>query len=1200
MSKIFRLHKDGTDGVIDWQSSTQHIGETLVNTIEDPAGENAQKQITSVPSPFARMDLVRTAFRYITSKKQLDGNTIYHRIVSEVFDIAEIFFNAESLKNKIEIIPWDAGIISITANDIAIKDESDLGRILKSKNKKHKLFGETLKMFLHQDRDAYNFALLQQIFLINYKKGPELTNIIGGTSPATLFFSSANEDIRDYLKNIQFGDHKVFDIDYCPLLKRNDDFKKYIYALRKNILKFSELFKDIDDYLNLTLKHKDFPNEVKDEIREFTPSTYNSNYVAITVGSNAGFVVEIIGNPLRGYNQGIIVSDFEIGCSKNRDIQSKPLVLPNETFNEALKYVNGTWKPEYRAPYFDGRPLDERTLPNQEHIKMPYLTISDFLEPYIMRIPYPMNKEKYFNGNFNEMNYGYILPIKKELFKYFSIKDVLGTVPDGKKFFELIKQAGESVEAVLRIPIKNGKYIKFSRLYSLNQFQDHLQTPNETENKGIIAENQFGITVYPFLKTGDDSAANYRVLLIDRDVSQLTKSNEYQLAFYKETEVGTKIKTVDKKTRSDKNTQPISSVYFVVDKEFDIIEIKPNSAVGGVLIPHFKLISEGGSEFTFAVDFGTTNTHIEYKIDRGNEQPFEITDSDFQLGSLHYNNRETDILLRDIKLGFGAQFITELIPKEFLPDRIGRNFEHKFPIRTLIAENRPLNFRLATYTLADFNIPFVYEKTDLPNNVFPTTNLKWANFRNSEDNTRRVEAFIEKLLILIRNKVLLNSGRLEATKIVWFYPSSMSEHRRNTLEEAWNKYTKKYISNAVTPSKLSESIAPFFYLNKRGGIQATHMPVASIDIGGGTTDIVIYTNNTPVILTSFKFAASSLFGDGYGSSPSDNGFVNKYYAIIKDKLLSAELYELDKAMEQIKSKESSQELITFFFSLESNKNIKDGNFPISFSQMLKNDEDYKIVFLFFYAAIIYHLASLMKAKKLGFPRYITFSGTASKLLNIADPGIGLKNLTEYTKIIFSEVYSGSNINNERAGHNMTIINKSDTELNVETTAYDGQGKPNSTLPKPNIELKQYEDPKELTCKGGLHCTNFASIDEIKTVLVGGKIIKIIPESSLKYNELDDMNLLHDVEVDVINFIDMFFSWNEKYNYHNKFGVNPSFERYKEDLKADLMQHLIAGIREKQAEVQENINIQLEETLFFYALIGSLNKLGQNIYSNLVA
>jgi hypothetical protein len=1158
MSKIFRLHKGGSDSITDWTAINGHLSESFINTIDDPAGENAKKQITSIPSPFARIDLVSTAFRRIANSQKVDGKTIHHRLISDSLDIAEIFFNAEALKNKIEIITWNPGI-SLMGNQISIDENSDLGNLLNSPNAKHRLLGETLKLFLIQDSETYNFKDLKRIYLLNYvgENAPDEINIIGGTSPASLFFSTSNEGLSDYV-DIQFGSDRPFDNVYCPLYKRSDDFIRYFFALRRSFSQFPNRFSGIDDYMTLT--YNLLSPSLKEEIRNFTPAFYSQNYKDIAIGGNENFNPEILGHPLKGIRIGIVRSDFEIETSKPQN-GVIPFVLPNDSFNEQLTYVNGPWKTEYKAPFFDVRPLQERTLPHQDHVLHPYLTVSDLLEPFIIRLPYPINKDKYFNGNLDSDTFGYALPIKKEFFKYFSIQDLQSTVSDGKKRFELIQKAADSIEAILRIPIQNDKYIQFSRLYITSQFQDRIQQPSLERNKGVIVEYQFGITIYPFLKTGSDIGANYRILLIDRDTNPLTKYNEYQLAFYKESAISDPIVKVNENKRSNKHNanDVATSLYYVIDKEFDVIELKPNSTNTGLLIPLLKTANSGASQFSFAIDFGTTNTHIEYKIDNGNPKPFEITDSDIQLGSLHYNTRETDILLRDIRLGIGAHNITELISKEFLPEKIGKEFEYNFPMRTVITENKALKVDIPTYTLADYNIPFVYEKTDLPPNFKLSSNLKWSDFDVATNNKRRVEAFIEKLLILIRNKVLLNGGNLETTKIIWFYPSSMSEYRRDALENAWNKFSQKYISPVTTPYKLSESVAPFYYFRNKGGILAYDNPVASIDIGGGTTDIVIYKDNLPIFLTSFKFAANSVFGDGYGNSIANNGFIMKYYPIIKDKLSNAGLDKLLKALEQIKENDSSQELIAFFFSLESNRTIKDGSYPISFSEQLKEDKDFKLVFLFFYAAIIYHLAKLMKAKNLPCPRYITFSGTGSKIINLADRNKDLKNLTAYSKIIFEDVYE---------------------------------------IGKVNIELRTYDDPKEITCKGGLLCDNYADIDDIKTVLVGSQETRLIPENSLKYNEIDDSKLLSSVESEVMDFIDKFFNWNEKYNYANKFGVNPQIlDGYKDSLKEDLMQYLKAGVKEKQSEVQNNNKINIEETLFFYPLVGALNKFSHNIFSN---
>ena len=62
MAKVFRLH-DGTS-LKDWQISAP-LNSTNINDIKDPDGATAKKQITSIPSPFARVDLVITAFKTI-------------------------------------------------------------------------------------------------------------------------------------------------------------------------------------------------------------------------------------------------------------------------------------------------------------------------------------------------------------------------------------------------------------------------------------------------------------------------------------------------------------------------------------------------------------------------------------------------------------------------------------------------------------------------------------------------------------------------------------------------------------------------------------------------------------------------------------------------------------------------------------------------------------------------------------------------------------------------------------------------------------------------------------------------------------------------------------------------------------------------------------------------------------------------------
>jgi hypothetical protein len=1166
MSKIFRLHNGASQNIEHWQQINGHLSDNFINSIDDPAGSNVSTQITSIPSPFARMDLIRTSFRFINSNRNLNQQTIYHRMVSECFDIAEIFFNIEAFKDKIEILEWNSGIY-MNGGRLDVDVNSDLGKLLSSTNPKHKLLGETLKMFLFQDANAFNFHKLKHIYLLNYINGPELINIIGGTSPATLFFSSAN-DLS--FVDITFANDKMFDKILCPLKDRGIEFIKYIFALRKSYKGFSEDFPDFNNYLDLTFEKLD--ETVKSTIRNFDENTYSNSYVNINVKTETNNA-EILGFKLLTKNYGEVhepgENAFQIANTKNYEGRI-PCVLPIDTFNEEINYAGGVWKRNYHenVPFSDERSLETRTLPNQPQIVYPYLTISDLLEPYIIRLPYPIDTKSFFDGNYTirqgEKDHGYILPLKKLYFDFFNIEDLQGVVGDGKKCIE-ISQTPSGVKVTLRIPIQNNRYIQYSRLYNLNQFQDRIQQANNKENIGIIIENQMTIGIYPFVKVPSIINPHYRILCVDRDVAPSTINLRYNLKFYQDANPNKSISVPPEKNRSNKNqSHGVTTNYSIVEENFDFIEVSHNNA-SGILIPKFKNLSTPAHSFKFAIDFGTTNTHIEYKSSIQDTKPFDITESDVQYATLHEPGANTETALQNTKYDFTIGRLIQIIDEEFLPRIIGRNVQHKFPQRTVINDNGTFNADESSFALADFNIPFWYLKEDYKLNSEITSNLKWSDFKTNKKLERRTKAFLKQLMLMIRNKVLLNNGDISNTEIVWFYPSSMPSFRRNFLKEAWETYYKRYFNGADKLYSMSESLAPFYYFKEKAGVTASAHPVLLLDIGGGTSDAVIYKNNEPSLLTSFRFASNSLFGDGYGNTAATNGFVLKYEKEIRDSLSNTLAKKLMDIYDDIKSKNSkSLELIEFFFSLEENKTIKDNRLPISFSKMLSDDTEFKIVFLLYYAAIIYHISKLMHLKGYEVPRYITFSGNGAKIIKLITGGSNLTDLAKFTRIIFNDTY------------------KTDVEY--------------------NIELKLEDNPKEITCKGGLECLDYKKINSleqsIKSVLIGTSENNVIPETSIHYAKIKENSIVDSVVLESNTFIDRFFEWNGKINYYNTFGINPgNFEKYKEYLKEDIKSYLIDGMDEKLKETQDNINVNIEETLFFYPLNGALNKLAYKIYTD---
>ncbi|MDR1898089.1 MAG: hypothetical protein LBR10_15010 [Prevotellaceae bacterium] len=1151
---------------IDGWKPSREYDNTAIDGIPDSDG--VKKQITSIPSPFARIDLVQTAFKKVA--RDLDGTNIYHKMVSDSFDVGEIFFNHDRLSDLIEVIVWDK--------------VNDLDALLFSTNMHHRQLGETLKLFLEQDAETYNFNLMQRLYLLNYKDGPNPINIIGGTSPCSLFFASANN--LSYVKNIRFGSNVVFNNGLQPLHKRDFEYVKYIFYLTKNITNFSQKFKYVNEYLELTFKKLDQINARV--INNLEPDKYFTEFDELYI-DNPGNSMEINGDQLRKKKPNLKLiednSEFIIQPTKTSE-NVKPIILPSVKANFDLTYTTDKWDRNYEPVFEESENLANRRLPHTRE-PYPFLTISDFLEPTIIRTVFPINKEKFYDGDLqNNDTKGYLLPLKKTFFDYFNISELKEKIfVDGKKMFQISEGANGGVKVELRIPIKGNRlhrYITYERIYY------PLSEPKLSENKGALLENQFNLLLYPFIKL-TDANNHYRIGLIDRDISPRTINNEYEVRFFEQTS-NTEIASKAQKSRSIKENgrDEISSKYYILEKTFDYMEIT-NGISTGIIIPNFMERVQGNKKISFAIDFGTTNTHVEYAIEGGYPRPLDITVSDMQIATLH----DRSFYERDPSLnGTAAGVLVDVIRHEFMPEFIGKDTEFKFPTRTAISANSNLNSEVPTYALADFNISFAYEKYRKPNNTQINTNLKWANYSNDNNGNenvemKRIDTFFENLMLIIRNKILLAEGKLADSDFVWFYPTSMETFRRNLLEKKWKDIYNKYISTEKQPLKLSESIAPFYYFNKELGVTAAGRPVVAMDIGGGTTDIVIYCNDTPEILTSVRFAANSVFGDAFNGSPQINGFIKIFQGRIASALEQNKLYDILDVFRQLIDTGTSSDIIAFFFSIENNKKVRDAEIPVSFNQMLTMDNDLKIIFVLFYSSLIYHIAKIMKVKGLDAPRFMTFSGTGSKIINIVDSSVNLNILSKLTAIIFRKVM----------GQNPG-----------------------------NIELQQYPEPKEITCKGGLKIPQMQTIqktvsidlqtsegksayaeylDSIKATLLGDVEDTLIAEKVLKYEIFQDVQKARELKESIIEeydkFIELFFSINDEFGFTNNFGISPpSLTKAKELLqsKDDCRMYLNSGIQEKLNYLKNNLSVEIEESFFFYPLIGGINKLAFEIFKSI--
>lgn len=131
---ILRIHDSNnaqnTNG--DGWAPSSILTKKLVETIVDPHNANAARDISSIPSPFGRMDLVRTAFRELVVSKELEGDTLHHKLVSDALDVAQIIFHLERLEKAglVKLLRWER--------------RQELAQLLASDKKGHRELGKAL------------------------------------------------------------------------------------------------------------------------------------------------------------------------------------------------------------------------------------------------------------------------------------------------------------------------------------------------------------------------------------------------------------------------------------------------------------------------------------------------------------------------------------------------------------------------------------------------------------------------------------------------------------------------------------------------------------------------------------------------------------------------------------------------------------------------------------------------------------------------------------------------------------------------------------------------------------------------------------------------------------------------------------------------------------------------------------------------
>ncbi|RRC99516.1 hypothetical protein [Prevotella sp. OH937_COT-195] len=1163
----------------DWFSLTGQYNEDDIKAIKDPNGGLAEHPKTAIPSPFAQLDLVKNAFEHIAKDPRLLGSRMDMRLVSQALDIAQVFYNFDEMKSMyaLQLVEWNMKHIQM------LLDSPD-----------HRLLGETLQMFINRDATAYNFSQDMSIYFIMYGN-----QVIGSTSPASLFMASPNANC---IEQIQVEQGKVLFGEWRNLWERNPKFVKYVYAMFTAFPELKRMCSEVNNYLIENFKMMEgvgsdyvrTRNEIITEIGN--PETadqesamkareyLNRNYMPIENGVN------VLGFPLYRCRQedvtnAIAESDFVIVPSLPEAMAEtrKPLVLQNNLntlASDPFIYVTYPWDNStvITPDMYREQDINKRVLPATTHL-YPWLTDDDFFLPTMIKLDFPIDADCFFDGNIKSVGRdvdenSFLLPLKPTFFKYFTMKDLMTGTVAGQPVFEMqhLRIGGqEAVKAILRIRVRKTEKNPYSFVTLQRTYVEAVNgdmTYDTTNNYGKFVSIPFAIAMFPFARRADFN--RYHVQLIDRALGNLA-ARDISLEFYRNG-LHERIAEPLTRRRSLKHIKNMGSAFYTIPTDFDIVNVVVTDDRGqriteGLIAPQWIENECGTSAFTFAVDFGTTNTHVESMRDEQLPQPLKIENENREkLVATLYNGSDQSKYLFEI-----------VMRQEFIPKVLGTDYG--FPQRTVLSECERLDTMRADCieALGDANIPFIYEKESVGIGNRIIANLKWSTH---PANKKRISCYLTELALIIRAKVLLDGGDMRKTRLVWFYPLSMQQGNIENIKRTWGQIMKSIFGIEATDENLirmPESIAPYyFYKAHPDRFKAAASTVASIDIGGGTSDVAVFEENSasPTLLTSFRFAANSIFGDAYSDIPQGdtNPMLRKYVEYFKSMFDNDEdkYGELNGILDDITEKRKSEDINAFLFSVENNKATK--NNPVfSYNELLNTDSARKLIFIYFYVTLIYYVAKMMKKKNLQKPRNVMFSGTGSKVLDIVG---SQEELNMLTQTVFEEIYGEK---------------------------YDAGA---------FSVVKEKDKPKQITCQGGLYqIRDRIGMEQVKEVNdelsdYDNTIrtnFTMTNRERITYADMEDaakrQAIVAEIVEEVRRYNKFFSDFCDRIHVTDRFLVDvKSINIFRETINRDLEHHLVQGWEAAQKNKEEkNENDEIADKLFFYPIVGSIR---YNLIENL--
>lgn len=756
--------------------------------------------------------------------------------------------------------------------------------------------------------------------------------------------------------------------------------------------------------------------------------------------------------------------------------------------------------------------------------------VINYLSDTLVRLPYALNKGGFtsFNKeNLRSEGYSYLLPLTAD--------GIAGLTPGGFSF--TCKEGGTSVDVEF---VSDGRTDK--KTYYVDGGRD--TRVKDLSSCGL----NLSLSIFPnVLSPVPEQNSYFKIMaaLSDSNGNKSVSVSDLRLEFYKVMDGRyTLIPETDDREKKFGVLPPVvrseqgegadcgTEYYEVFNTGFDAIRLSLNidgDIVSAFVFPDWDKGRKTEKAFTYAVDLGTSNTYISRREKGTFETPQQLKmDKEIVAYLQTPLLNVAGTLVDNVEKSFPKEFASQ-IKAEFVPALIDGK-RYKFPIRTALCSRKDVGKKAL---FDNSNIAFFYEKMKCPDNQEIDSDVKWS------DDTQSLRVFIQEILLLIKADILQENGSVQDTEIIWFRPLSFKDELRRNFENIWKDEAER-ILNLRTPAEqikcYTESVAPFYYFDSRGDFK-NRSSVAVLDIGGGTADVVYYSDGKPEIANSVRFGCDVLWGEGYNrmKNSRENGIFLRY----RDKLdssLTPALKEIYESMIAKDSGASSRDIINFWIS-----DTKGLEIPSLFHR------DFLPVFVYHFTASLYYIASLFKANGFEYPKTLIFSGNGSRYIDgyITDDKSVLENVAG---MVTAVVYGLKNAEVE------IVL----PEERKETTCYGG------------LWCKgNYKDPTPVLYAGDGCGSEYEDVADLKRRYHGG----------MKENVVTEVRKMNAVFIDVMNFLIK----------KEVAATSVELDAVSKTINSGLSASLDANFQ-KNVEEQYKDSEQFKDTLFFYPVVQGIFEL----------